>query len=275
MGDVQWIRIATGIFDNRKIRQIEYMPEGDAIIVIWLKLLILAAETNDDGLIYLTRQIPYTENLLANRFGKPAALVHLAMSTFVSFEMIEIENDIIQILNWEKYQNIDGLDRVREQTRIRTRAWRERKALCDVTVASPVTECDSDVTEQNKNKNKNKNISSLSPDEEPKKPPLEPQLRKRFDVFWEAYPKKVSKPDAERAWKKLKPDGDLTDEILKGLERAKHLDRRFRDSQYIPYPATWLNSRGWEDEFPEDVPTRKESSFEEDEFFNAACKRTK
>lgn len=115
----------------------------------------------------------------------------------------------------------------------------------------------------------------ISPDEEPKKPPLEPQLRKRFDVFWEAYPKKVSKPDAERAWKKLKPDGDLTDEILKGLERAKHLDRRFRDSQYIPYPATWLNSRGWEDEFTEDVPTRKESSFEEDEFFNAACKRTK
>lgn len=39
MADVKWIKIATDIFDNRKIKQIEAMPKGEAIIVIWIKLI--------------------------------------------------------------------------------------------------------------------------------------------------------------------------------------------------------------------------------------------
>ena len=60
MADVKWIKIATDIFDNRKIKQIEAMPKGEAIIVIWIKLICLAGAINDGGRIYFTDDIPYT-----------------------------------------------------------------------------------------------------------------------------------------------------------------------------------------------------------------------
>lgn len=79
-----------------------------------------------------------------------------------------------------------------------------------------------------------------------------------FEVFWQAYPKKVSKPDAIKAWKKIKPDELMQREIIRGLMRWKGSDQWTRDGgQYIPYPATWLNRRGWEDECPAARPERK------------------
>ena len=50
MTNVKWIKLATDIFDNRKIKLIERMPDGDSLIVIWLKLLCLAGTVNDSGL---------------------------------------------------------------------------------------------------------------------------------------------------------------------------------------------------------------------------------
>ncbi len=70
-----------------------------------------------------------------------------------------------------------------------------------------------------------------------------------FKLFWEAYPKKKSKGQAEKAWNKLKPDELLLKLILSKLQEARSSPEWTRDGgQYIPYPATWLNAKGWEDE---------------------------
>lgn len=70
-----------------------------------------------------------------------------------------------------------------------------------------------------------------------------------FAQFWCAYPKKKSKGQAEKAWAKLKPSEQLTDLILKAVERATNsVDWKKQDGQFIPYPASWLNARAWEDE---------------------------
>ena len=72
-----------------------------------------------------------------------------------------------------------------------------------------------------------------------------------FSSFWLAYPKKKSKGQAERAWKKLNPDEQLQDRLLQALERAKKSADWQKDAgQFIPYPASWLNAKGWEDEHP-------------------------
>ncbi len=70
-----------------------------------------------------------------------------------------------------------------------------------------------------------------------------------FEKFWRAYPRKCSKGQAERAFAKINPDEQLTAEIIAGIERAMTLDSRFLDGGYIPHPATWLNAKGWMDEF--------------------------
>ena len=75
----------------------------------------------------------------------------------------------------------------------------------------------------------------------------------QFELFWKAYPKKRNKGQAERAFKKAAPDEQLMAAILTAIERAKKSAQWLKDNgQYIPYPATWLNAKGWEDEFEED-----------------------
>lgn len=130
MADVQWIKITTNIFENRKIKQIEQLPEGDAIIVIWVRLLCLAGTINESGTIRLTDKMPYTDEMLAREFNKPVTTVRLAINTFQQFDMIEItDNGSIYIPNWEKHQNIDGLERIRVQNRLRKQRQRERAKL--------------------------------------------------------------------------------------------------------------------------------------------------
>ena len=128
MAEVKWIKISTNIFDDEAIKLIEQMPEGDAIIVIWFKLLAKAGKTNNGGLVYFKEDIPYTEEMLATVFNKPLVTVRLALKVFEQFGMIEITDaSEILIRNWEKHQNITGLDQIREYNRVAKRKQRERQ----------------------------------------------------------------------------------------------------------------------------------------------------
>ena len=127
MADVKWIKIVTNIFDNRKIRQIEAMPEGDTILVIWFKLICLAGVINDNGMIYLTPEIPYTEEMMASQFGRPLTVVRLALSTFQAFGMIEVVDNFLCLPSWEKYQSADKLEGIRSKNAERQARYRERQ----------------------------------------------------------------------------------------------------------------------------------------------------
>ncbi len=67
----------------------------------------------------------------------------------------------------------------------------------------------------------------------------------RFDEFYKVYPKKVAKEQAIKAWKKIKPNDELFDKIIKSIKSQGLADR---DKQFVPNPATWLNGKRWEDE---------------------------
>lgn len=76
-----------------------------------------------------------------------------------------------------------------------------------------------------------------------------------FAKFWEAYPKKQSKGDAEKAFNSINPDELLMGKILSAVLRAKTQDDWIKENgKYIPYPATWLRAKGWEDEGVERHP---------------------
>lgn len=70
-----------------------------------------------------------------------------------------------------------------------------------------------------------------------------------FERFWKAYPKKVAKSTAAKAFKKAKVDESLLQDILKALEWQRETKQwKAEGGQYIPNPATYLNGRRWEDE---------------------------
>jgi predicted phage replisome organizer len=164
MAEVKWIKVSTEMFNNnRKIKQIECMPEGDSILVIWLKLLLLAGNINDGGAIYLTPEIPYTDEMLANELRRPITTVRLALNTFQAFGMVEIIDDIMHLSSWEKYQSTDKLAEIREQTRQRVAKSREKKRLegCNVTGNATVTL--RNAIEEEGEKDKEKDIHSITP----------------------------------------------------------------------------------------------------------------
>ncbi|MDO5558109.1 MAG: hypothetical protein Q4F95_00770 [Oscillospiraceae bacterium] len=70
-----------------------------------------------------------------------------------------------------------------------------------------------------------------------------------FNMFWKAYPKKTAKPKAKKAFEKLKADESTLNNIIKAVEKSKKTYNWIKENgQYIPYPATYLNQRRWEDE---------------------------
>lgn len=161
---ISWIKITTNIFDDEKILLIESLPEADSIIVIWFKLLTLAGKCNNNGILMLNDSIPYTEEMLSTIFRRPLNTVRLAIETFEKFGMIVTLHDTITIPNWEKHQQVESLDRIREKTNNRVRAFRERQKmqleetdsnLSNVTLHETLQPLH--VTQQNKNKIENKN----------------------------------------------------------------------------------------------------------------------
>jgi len=76
---------------------------------------------------------------------------------------------------------------------------------------------------------------------------LSKEIYSAFEKFWTIYPRKKSKGQAEKVFMRIKPDEQLLAVMLAKIKQAMK-SGQWDDKQYIPYPATWLNAKGWEDE---------------------------
>lgn len=156
MAEIKWIKITTDIFDDEKILLIESLPEADSLIVIWFKLLSFAGKSNNNGVFMLSDRIPYTDEMLATIFRRPLNTVRMALKTFADFEMIEYIDGVLTIPKWEKHQNVDGMDKIREQNRLRVAKYREKQKLLGCNVTSNVTVTDGNAIEEDKEEDKDK-----------------------------------------------------------------------------------------------------------------------
>ena len=155
MSEIKWIKITTDIFDDEKICLIDALPDPDAILVIWFKILTLAGKHNSNGLLMMTDKVHYTDEMLATIFRRPLNTVRMAIGIFEQFGMIEIIDGIISLPNWEKHQNVDGMEKIKEQTRNRVAKYRKKqKNLALGNVTGNVTVTDGNALEEDKNKNR-------------------------------------------------------------------------------------------------------------------------
>lgn len=160
-----------------------------------------------------------------------------------------------RIVNHAHYRRLASAEEKREADRLRIAEKREAERaekgadrgterFHDEQSSQPVAECRElslEVAEV---------AQAGSKKQEADKTPLPPKGGARFDEFWRAYPRKLQKGDAERAWKRKKLDV-RADEILGHLRARVVSDRDWLrdDGKFIPYPASWLNSAGWLDEY--------------------------
>lgn len=178
MSDISWIKLKTDMFDDEKIRLIESMPDADTILVIWIKLLTLTGKTNQGGFLMLNDRLPYTDEMLATLLNRPLNTVRLALETFHRFGMVTLHvmngEKILQITNWNRHQNVEGMDKIRADNRERVARYRakqkaqalentgfqpsELKSGRNVTVTLPVTRSNALEEDKELDKEKEKDI---------------------------------------------------------------------------------------------------------------------
>ncbi len=129
MANVKWVKMNVDMFDDEKIKIIQAMPNGDTVLLVWIKLIALAGKTNDGGYIYISEDMPYTDEMLAVVMGKQVAKIKAALDLFVKLGMLEKDTKGIKLINFEKHQSLDKMDKIKEQTRQRVANYREKKAL--------------------------------------------------------------------------------------------------------------------------------------------------
>ena len=154
---------------------------------------------------------------------------------------------------------IDQMERSEENSKKKAEAGRkggertackkqEEKKQCLSTAEAKSSYNNNNNSNSNSNNNSNNNNELLSPLKSPEGKKGD-KNDEGFLAFWQAYPRKCGKADAEKAYLKLNPSRELQKTILEAVERNKASPGWNRDNgKYIPYPSTWLNGRRWEDE---------------------------
>lgn len=240
--EISWIKLKTDMFSDEKIEFIESLPEGDSIIVIWLKLLALAGKCNAGGFIMLSENIPFTEEMLVRKFGKSHMVVKLALETLTKLNMIESLENRIYITNWEKHQNIEKLSSIKEYNRERQRKYREKKRyLLGTTEVVTDNVCDS---HSDSNGDMSVTVASIDIKNKNKKKIYNHQ----FEDFWKLYPRKMGKQDALKTFTSLLQQGESFETIMSCTENyIKELQSNRTEEKYIKHATTFLRSNRYLD----------------------------
>ena len=120
----------------------------------------------------MSDKVHYTDEMLATIFRRPLNTVRMALGIFEQFGMVEIIDGIIALPNWEKHQNIDGMEKIKQQTRNRVARHREKQknlalgdnVTCNVTVTES-NAIEEDIDKNKIRKDKDKNITTTSSSE--------------------------------------------------------------------------------------------------------------
>ena len=231
--DVKWIKITTDMFDNRKIKHLRRLPDGNNIVLIWVMLLTMAGRCNAGGMIFLTENIAYTPKMLADELGFEENTVRLALEALEQFNMVVTDTACLRIAGWEEYQNAEGLDKIREQTKQRVAAHRERQKLLagNVTCNVTVTQCNATEEEQERDI-RNKKEKDITAE------PVKPADVQRIIDSWNSLglnKVKAINPDTSRyamLRKRLKDYG--VDTVVEGVDKI-------RNSSFLQ----GHNNKGW------------------------------
>jgi len=162
MGDAKWVKFEVNMFDDTKLKIIDNMTERDSIHYIWTRLIVLAGKINCGGYFCITDNIAYTIKTFAIEFNRSIEEVKTAIKVLKKIEMIEFTEDkVFKIKNWDKHQNVEGLERLRNQNNQRVAKHRakkkENKESNEEEVSSDVLEINESNTQINNNEEINNN----------------------------------------------------------------------------------------------------------------------
>lgn len=270
MAEVKWVKFKVGTFDGVSFKRIKKAKIGgesyrDKLTAVWFELLDLAGKYNNEGFLY-SDELPYgSYEDIAMMIDRDIDEIRLCMEFYITNGMIEIIDDLFLLSNWNKYQNIEGMEKIREQNRVRQKKFYDRKKAekleCNVT---PNVIPNVSITQPNapriKNKEeRNKNINNTCSNEQAFEHESEHNLNTidvLFDAFWNVYPRKVGKQRCLNWFKTRKPSERLVEKMIITINLWKKTSEWLKENgRFVPHPYTWLNRGGWEDIPVNNYPT--------------------
>lgn len=180
---MQWIKLSTDVFENRKIQYLLSQSSGDSTCLIWFRLLTLAGQYGTSGELLLCEGVPYDAEMLARKFGYPEDLagadyIQTVLDLFVKLKMLNFDGVTYSIASWKEYQAVKELDKKRQahaeaQARYRKKKSREQSLANHSTESKnsglPASVIDGDITQNHgdtnvtlQSKSKSKNICNLT-----------------------------------------------------------------------------------------------------------------
>ncbi len=123
---VQWIKLATDLFDDEKILLISTMPNAESILLTWIRLLCLAGKQNNKG-VFMMNDKPYTVQMLAMIMRIQVGVLDTALKVFEDYKMITYVNGAITITNWGKHQSLDKLEANKAYMRNYMKEYRKKQ----------------------------------------------------------------------------------------------------------------------------------------------------
>lgn len=223
------------MFDKSVIRRDEFMEMPDSSQNLYFHL---SMDADDDGFV------DNWKTIMRMTGKKEDDMKLLIAKQFI----IPFENGVMVIKHW-RLNNYLRKDRYVETKYLNEKSLLTIENNEEYSLGIPVVD-----TEENR-------VDKNSIEEYSIEPPIihqeeETEILTDIDLmfknFWEDYPKKKSKQEAYKSFKKIKPSRELLNIILEKIKLFKLTeDWQKNDGQYIPYPATWLNQKRWEDEITE------------------------
>lgn len=135
MTKVEWIKMVVGMFDGMSFKRIKRAKIGgesyrDKLTAVWFELLDLAGKCNHNGALVNTDGIPFTDlDDIAIQIDRDEEELKLCMAFYLKEGMVTSDSDVYSLANWGVYQNIDGMEKIREQNRLRKQKQREKQKL--------------------------------------------------------------------------------------------------------------------------------------------------
>lgn len=260
-----WGRLYAGTRNHRKIKMLREMHPHTW--QSWYVLIDMAIECDDDGWIYISKDLAYSPRQLAHELGiRTENALSRFCESLVKLELAQVENGFVKLSGYSRRNFTQDISTGR------VRKFRENAN--SETFQKRFNETDGNVSETGRTEQNRTKQNKLLFESDGSVADIETKAQEKiaekekamipnplpgpqdFPAFYKAYPKKQGRAVAEKSWGKMALAGQLPplDDILSTLSKQIEKLRWTKENeQFIPLPSTYINQKRWEDEFDVEV----------------------
>lgn len=242
-----WLKLKEDFFDDKYIKALRKLPDGDALCIIYQKMQLKSLKT--EGFIQYDKILPSAEEELALVLDEDVNKVKLTLQALLNMGLVEQwENDTLYMV---AMQNLIGSETAVAE-RVRKHREKQKMLQCNTNVTNSNTYIEIEKKEKRKEikkeieKREEINIIISKENDCVSKS----QFEEEFEEIWKEYPKKQGKSNALKSYIKARKKGTSKEDVINGLVAyLQYIKIEKVEQQYIKHGSTWFNQECWNDDY--------------------------